>query len=205
MGRTQTLAAQRFSQQLARACSVFGSASKDVKRASQRFRHASKRRWKRFKRASQRFAAPFSIVSQYAGAKRVRERFAARFAALQARRKASPQRFTRAFQRRFEACLERCEARLKRFQRRFEACLKRSESRLKRFQRRFEACLTRCEARLTCFEALPDTLQVRRVPARIVERRAFASGPTSHRAGFFSENPYAHKELSGNLLRPKPG
>ena len=48
------------------ACS--GSASQHVKRASQRFRHASKRRW-------QRFAEPFVIVSQCAGAQRVWERF----------------------------------------------------------------------------------------------------------------------------------
>ena len=59
-----------------------------------------------------------------------------------------------------------------RVQRRFEACVKRCEARLKRFQRRFEACLKRCEARLTCFEALPDTL---RVPATCCENRGAAS------------------------------
>ena len=84
---------------LAGNCSGSRSASKHVKRASQRFRHASKRRWKRFKRASQRFAAPFSFVSQYASAKRVRERCEARFPALAARRKASPKRLKQAFQR----------------------------------------------------------------------------------------------------------
>ena len=55
MGRTQTLAAQRFLQQVAGTRSASRSASQHVKRASQRFRDASKRRWKRFKRASQRF------------------------------------------------------------------------------------------------------------------------------------------------------
>ena len=99
MGRTQTLAAQRFSQEVAGRCSVSRSASQHVKRASQRFRHASKRRWQRFKRASQRFAAPFSFVSQYASAKRVRQRCEARFPALEARRKASPKRLKQAFQR----------------------------------------------------------------------------------------------------------
>ena len=44
------------------------------------------------KLASQRFAAPFSIVSQYVSAKRVRKRCEARFPALAARRKASPKR-----------------------------------------------------------------------------------------------------------------
>ena len=51
------------------------------------------------KLASQRFAAPFSFVSQYASAKRVRERREARFPALEARRKASPKRLKQAFQR----------------------------------------------------------------------------------------------------------
>ena len=91
------------------------------------------------------------------------------------------------------ACVKRCEALLERFQRRFEACLKRCEARLKRF--RFEASLKRCEARLTCCEALRDTLLG---AARLVERRAFASGPTSDHSGFFSETLQL-KELSGNL------
>ena len=50
-------------------------------------------------RASQRCAAPFSFVSQYASAKRVRQRCEARFPALEARRKASPKRLKQAFQR----------------------------------------------------------------------------------------------------------
>ena len=139
MGRTQTLAAQRFSQELARPGSGFRSASQHVKRASQRFRHASKRRWKRFKRASQRFAAPFSFVSQYASAKRVRERCEARFPALAARRKASPKRLKQAFQRpphRFTQAFQRLTHRFTRPRQRLLAPFTALLSRKRRYLRR---------------------------------------------------------------------
>ena len=95
---TPTSAGPRSFQQLAGPGSGFGCASQRRLELSPNTLARSVSR-ELPQRASQRCAAPFSFVSQYASAKRVRQRCEARFPALEARRKASPKRLKQAFQR----------------------------------------------------------------------------------------------------------